>query len=406
MALEIVKMKDEFARRNITWLPALFIGVAILKFVYKIGKPIFLDGKLVAIGVNYIQFGAVRRGLVGSIIYLSGANLVYGTYLVYWISFLLFLWLAYLILERMTIAASSFRPFVIILAALLLFWSTDISRTDMLVAAILAAAALAAIEGNIIASSVCVAAGLAIHETVAICGLPLLLAILLDEDRYKDMNLSSAAIGGAIIVASFAANALVLPFLPHSDPKTIVETIKSEIPPNDLTEFTDQTFYMLLGGFRAVRTVQCAVQHSAHYFIHPFVAVFMIALTTFSLSRLHRREWTAPAIASVPPMLFLWLVGSDMSRWTAFSILNVWIVCAVRTRSPIDDGSSRGWAMAASAVAVLVLLYPSTVSVYAAYDVPSPLIEKFVEDILGPPNIRTFDDCDPTWRSVLTGTDE
>jgi hypothetical protein len=152
--------------------------------------------------------------------------------------------------------------------------------------------------------------------------------------------------------------------------------------------------------------VQCAIQHSVHYFIHPFVAVFIIALTTFSLSELHRLRWTAPAVASVPPMLFLWFIASDMSRWTAFSILNVWIVCAVRSRAPSGQGSGWALARAVSAVAVVVLIYPSTINVFAPFAFPSPLIEKAVEGVLGPAEFRSFDDCDPTWRSVLTGTSE
>jgi hypothetical protein len=62
--------------------------------------------------------------------------------LVYWFSYILFLSLGYLVLNRAPAVASLFAPFVIILAALLLFWSTDIGRTDMFVAAILVGAAL------------------------------------------------------------------------------------------------------------------------------------------------------------------------------------------------------------------------------------------------------------------------
>jgi hypothetical protein len=360
---------------------------------------------LVDIGFNYIQFGAVRRGLVGTIVYLTGANLVVGAYLVYWISYILFLWFAYLILNRMAAVASVFVPFVIILAALLLFWSTDIGRTDVLVAAFLAGAALAAIDGKIIRAGVCIAAGITINEVAAIYGLPLLFAILLDENRYKDVRLSSAAIGGAIIVAGFAAGSLIVPLLPHSDPKTIVQTIRSEIPSIYLSESSDQAFFFLLAGARGVRLVQCAIQHTVHYFIHPFAAIFMIMLTTFSLSGLHRLQWTAPAVASVPPMLLLWLIASDMSRWTALSILNVWIVSAVRSRVTAGDGSGWAPARAASAAAIAVLLYPGTVDVFAPYTFPSPLIGKVAESILGPAEIRNFEDCDPTWRSVLAGTD-
>jgi hypothetical protein len=89
---------------------------------------------------------------------------------------------------------------------------------------------------------------------------------------------------------------------------------------------------------------------------------------------------------------------------TAFSILNVWIVSAVRSRVAADDGSGWALARAASAAAVVLLLYPSTVDVLAPYAFPSPLIGKVAESILGPAEIRNFEDCDPTWRSVLTGT--
>lgn len=382
----------------------LFTCIAAVKFLHKISSPKYLDGNLVASGFNYFQFGGVRRGLVGSIIYFSGVNLVVGVRLVYWISYFLFLSLAYLILNRVTAVARFFVPFVVILAALLLFWSSGIGWTDMLMAAILAGAALAAINGRTITASICIAAGVTVNEAVAIYGLPLLLAILLDEDRYKDLRLSSAAIGGAIIVASFVAGTLVLPLLPHSDPRTIVQTIKSEIASTYSSQSSDHEFFLLTTA-RGARAVQCAIQHSVHYFIHPFVAIFMIALTTFSLSGLYRLQWTAPAVASIPPMLLLWLIASDMSRWTAFSILSVWIVCAVRSRVPVDHKSGRVLARTAAAVAILVLLYPGTVKLYAAFCFPSPLIEKALESVLGPAEFRSFDDCDPTWRSVLTATD-
>jgi hypothetical protein len=229
-------------RTRIIIILALLTCFAALKFIHKISNPIFLDSNLVAIGFNYFQFGAVRRGLVGSIVYLTGTSLVAGAYLVYWLSYILFLSLAYLVLRRAPAATSVFAPFVIILAALLLFWSTDIGRTDMLVAAILAGAALAAIGGRIIPASICIAAGVTINEAVAIYGLPLLLAILIDEHRHKDARLSPIAIGGAAIFISFLA-ATLIPLLPHSDPRIIVKTIRSEIPLTYLSRSTDEAFF-------------------------------------------------------------------------------------------------------------------------------------------------------------------
>ena len=185
MRPETARVPQNVARQTTPIILILFSCIILLKFIHKISDPRYVGGNLVGLGLNYIQFGAVRRGLAGSILYLSGVNLVAGARLVYWVSYILFLSLAYLILKRMTAVARFFVPFVIILAALLLFWSTDIGRTDMLIAAILAGAALAAIDGRIITASVCVGAGYTVHEAVAIFGLPLLFAILLDEDRYK-----------------------------------------------------------------------------------------------------------------------------------------------------------------------------------------------------------------------------
>jgi hypothetical protein len=401
---EISIIPENHRSRITIFLLAAFTCIAAVKFNRKIDSTAFLDANLVNLGFNYIQFGAIRRGLAGTVVYLSGANLVSGAYLVYWGSFALFLTTAYLILNRTTVAARVFVSFFIVLAAPLMFWSTDIGRTDMVVAAILASAALAAIEGRMITAGVCVAAGCTINEMVAIYGLPLLFAVLIDEDRYKAIGLSSAAIAGAIIVAGFVAATIIVPLLPHSDPNSIVQTIRGEIPSRYLSGSTDQAFFFLLTSGRGMRAVQCAIQHSFQYFTHPFVSVFMIALTTLSLSGPPGRRWAAPAVASVPPMLLLWLISSDMSRWTAFSILSVWIVCALRSRGQTEPGVGQALARAASAVAVLILLYPSIVSLAAAYCFPSPLIGKVAERLLGPAEFRSFDDCDPTWRSVLTGT--
>jgi hypothetical protein len=401
---EIANIQESYRRRIEISALALFIFIAVVKFIRKTSRPMFLDGTLVNLGFNYIQFGAVRRGLAGTIVYLSGVNLVTGAYLVYWGSFVLFLSLAYLILAPTRVAARSLVSFLIVLAALLLFWSTDIGHTDMVAAAILAGAALAAIDGRMIAAGVCIVAGCAINEMVAIYGLPLLFALLIDEDRYKTIGLWRPGIAGVIMAGGFLAATVIMPLLPHSDPNTIVQTIRAEIPARYLSRSTDHAFFFLLTSARGMRLVQCAIQHSVHYFIHPFVSAFMIALTTFSLSGPAGRRWAAPAVASVPPMLLLWLISSDMSRWTAFSILSVWIVCALRSRVQPEHGAGRALTQAASAVAVLILLYPSIVSLPAAYSFPSPLIGTVAESILGPAEIKSFDDCDPTWRTVLTGS--
>jgi hypothetical protein len=361
---------------------------------------------IVGLAVNYYQFGAMRRGLLGSILYLIGIDLSVGANLAYMFSLILFMIFASVFLRRMTVSTATYLAFLVILAALVLFWSRDVGRTDMLIAAILMMAALAAVNNTIITASLCLAVGLAIHETAVIYGLPVLVAILLDDRRRRIMGSRSAGIAGAIIVASLAIFAM-FSILPHSDPKTIVDTIRSEIPTNYNDDGRiDLALYNLVGGARQFSANICVVWHDRHHFINLLVAIFIILLTLFSLTGDRRLNWIAPTLASVPPMLFLWMTASDMSRWVTFSIANVWIICAVRNFAPAEGEPRWPWARAACAAAVLVIIYPG---IAAAVHLrtrpiffPSPLIEKAVEIALGPPMDGGLDHCDPTWRSLVT----
>jgi hypothetical protein len=182
----------------------------------------------------------------------------------------------------------------------------------------------------------------------------------------------------------------------------MAEAIKSKIPPGYLGGVTDQALFYLLAGARGVRVAQCGIQHNIHYLIHPHVGIIMVSLAILSLSGFSKNKWLPIAIASVPPMLFLWLIATDMSRWVAFAILSVWLVCAVRQNPAFEQGLRGNWGRVACALAVLVLVSP-VAHVSMAQDVPSPLVEKGVEHFLGPNSFRPFDECDPTWRSVLGG---
>src|SRR5271165_5254751 len=126
MMLLISKLQEKVIHQTTIWLPILYMSLAYILYY-----GIFLDYIIVYLGVNYFQFGAVRRGLVGSIIYLSGVNLVFGAFLLYGISLVFFITVAFVVLRRMPTSANAHLPFVVVLGALLLFWSTDVGRTDM-----------------------------------------------------------------------------------------------------------------------------------------------------------------------------------------------------------------------------------------------------------------------------------
>ena len=255
-------------------------------------------------------------------------------------------------------------------------------------------AALAVSKARLIAAGICLAVGLAVHEEAMIYGLPLIAAILFDQGRYATLKSRSAAIGAAIVAGSLAIYAIA-PLLSHSDPKTIVDTILSELPDKYHGNIiTDMALYNLVGGSRALSANRAWCNITSTISSSRFVATLMIALTIFSLSDRRRLSWAPPAIASIPPMLFLWITGTDMGRWTILSIFNVWVVCAVRNFAPAEEEPRWSWARLGSAAAVLVLLYPGIAGalhlVQIPVFVPSPLIEKAVEIGCGAANRRRF----------------
>ena len=353
---------------------------------------------VVGLGINWIQFGGVRRGLVGSIIYLGGFELRYAPLILYGASYLAFIMMSFFMLRRMTINANSYLPFLLIFAALLLFWSRDIGRTDMLVAAILIAAALALVDGRIVLASLFIAVGVLVHEAAAIYGLPLLAAILTGKRRYTRFRLDTLVSSAAIIAAGVAIYGLI-PIAPHSDNRTIVATITSEDPSIHLDQYTvSLAFYDNLGGMRALETSICTI-YGLNHFVQLFIALMMISVAIISLNGMRRVEWIHPVIASFLPIIFLWAIAEDMSRWVTLAIFNVWIVSAVWNSAPVEDGGRRWvWARVVCAAAIASLLYPRV-----GYDwYPSPLIEKAIEVAIGHPDYKTQEQCDPGWLSLLS----
>jgi hypothetical protein len=125
-------------------------------------KGLNLEYNIVALAINYIQFGAVPRGLLGSIIYLSHVKLIYAPIIVQGASTAALIILSFFMLRRMTVRWVDYFPFLIVLTVLLWYWATDIGRTDIVVAVILVAAALALGDGRILLASSFLAIGVLI----------------------------------------------------------------------------------------------------------------------------------------------------------------------------------------------------------------------------------------------------
>jgi hypothetical protein len=362
-----------------------------------------LDYNIIWLAANYFQFGAMRRALVGSVIYMSGVGLVTAAYLLYGMSVILVLIFGYIFIKRIIEAGGRPLPFALILGALLLYWSEDIGRTDVLVAAILLAAALALRNGRIVLASFCLAIGFQVHEVTAIYGLPLLAALLLQENRYKKYRSAAGAVALVILIGGLVFY-LALSFLPRAPNSFIAETIISRLPKTYHIESLSTNFAMfaMLGGIRAAVDSICLVSSSIHHYLKPFVALAMVALAVASMSELRKSNWVLSAIATVPPVFFLWLTANDMGRWVALALLNAWILCASGYLEPVQGVARWAWLRVAGAAAIIPLLFPLTVPVQLFFAYPSPLIEKGIEKLIGYPALRTFDECDPTWRASLS----
>jgi hypothetical protein len=391
-------------RLSQTELILALLSIAILlaiKFYHQWRSEIRMDYNTVGLAINYIQFGAVHRGLLGSIIYLSHVKLSYAPSILLAMSTAALIILSFFMLSRTNVRVAEYLPFVIVLAALLLYWSTDLGRPDIVVAVILVMDALALVDGRILLASSFLAIGVLIHEVAVIYGLPLLAAILIYSDRYKQFSLKSLATS-AVILSIGAIIYVAIGILPHSSNRVVVTTITSENPLLSLdSDPASLAFYAGLGGVRTIRATLCTMT-GAHRLIQPFIALAMIVLTVVALSQAHRIKWILPIMASMPSILFLWMSAIDTSRWTALGVLNVWIVCAVRNWEPVEPDRRWAWARVICAGAIVPALYPNVVRIpwYIVY--ASPLIESAIEKAIDYPAYKTMDECDPTWRSVLS----
>ena len=164
-------------------------------------------------------------------------------------------------------------------------------------------------------------------------------------------------------------------FLPSASDHFIAETIRSRLPVNYPFDSVNSIFAMfaILGGIRAAVDSVCLVSNNVHHYIHPFVAFSMVALAGAAMSAGARLRWAPAVIATVPPIVFLWLTASDMGRWVALAILNVWILCASGYFEPVMGGKRWAWVRAAGAAAIVPLLFPLTIPVHLFAAYPSTL---------------------------------
>ncbi|MFL5334495.1 MAG: hypothetical protein ACJ8H8_15210 [Geminicoccaceae bacterium] len=362
------------------------------------------------VSFNYIQFGAVRRGLAGTLVYLLHPNRMVGTAMFYVLSAAALSALTSWIYARLTAA----RPLRLAIFALLLVclfrrWGEDTGRPDLAVAALLSGAAILMVHGRLGWATALVASGVFVHETSGIYGLPLLAALLLDQRRYAQLSRRQwlhLAAGLCLPLLVYAG----LGLMPRADHATMVHTVREALSEH---KYVNWAIYFAISGWRGVETSICQNRTDPNYALHVMSAALIVSMFVFSLAGRDRRMAALALLASAPPLVFLSIIANDFTRWTEFAAMNVWLVCACSPGNA-DDASDRGRGLgvlrALSAGALFLLLATTRIfPVREIFYAPSPTIEHWAERLGGPitPNLDiVLKRCDPGWLDFLDGPGE
>ncbi|MEO9190556.1 MAG: hypothetical protein ABI224_11250 [Acetobacteraceae bacterium] len=360
------------------------------------------------LGFNYFDFGFVRRGLAGSVVYLLGPDRLLGTAVFYVLCAASVAAGAATVFLHLRLRAGAQWIYVLLFVALMLRWAEDPGRTDLAVAALLIGAALAVQAGRLVLACVCVGVSLSVHETGLVFGMSLLAALLFDNARWRQVPRRTAAKGLAVL-ASFVTLYLLLGLLPHADVPTMVSVVRSHFPTH---EYVDWAIYFAVSGSRGVRTSICQNLGDPTYLLHLASGLFVVAIFIALLRHRGRPSLPALLLAAVPPFLFLSALANDLSRWMVLAALNVWLVAAVgegdrgSADPDADDPRPGRWNVVRIVAALLMtpLVHPKTWPIDDPIFSPAPVIDHAVQALGGPstPRFRAaLARCDAGWRSVL-----
>ena len=357
---------------------------------------------------NYIEFGAIRRGLFGTLVFLLHPNRMVGTALFYVLSAATFCALACWIFSRIRARPLSLLLFAALLVALVRRWGDDAGRSDLAILAILSGAALLAVHRRPALAAALMAGGVLAHETSVIYGVPLLVALLLDQRRYAELDRRQwlhVAIGAGLPLLVY----VVLDLLPHADIATMVHTVRDALSEH---KYVNWAIYFAVSGKRGVETALCQNRTDPNYLQHLLAALLIVLLFTFALAGRSRRLEGLALLASLPPLLVLSVVANDFTRWVEFAAYNAWLVCALGDGSPSGTDASRdrsliGVRIAAALATVCLVTDFSRFPIRERFYAPSPIIEHIMVERLHEPVTPNLDvvwgRCDPDWLSFLNG---
>lgn len=370
----------------------------------RVGRDVLYQAGTLAF--NYFEFGAVRRGLGGSIAWLLSRDPAVAALAFHTLFAVLVAAIATALYSRVEAPATARATIGLVLVALMYRWGDDAGRTDLAIVALLGSSALAYTNNRPVMAAFFIGLGLFIHESSLIFGLPLLVALAARPGWDRARASRHVAAAGVLVAALLLYAALDL--LPHATRREMVLTIRSRLP---IHEHVDWALYFALSGMRGVWASVCQNRTDPSYWVHPASGLVVTALTGFAvLGPKWSPNWGRAMMAALPGFVFLSLVANDISRWTLFACFNVWLV-GVTVGEPRDHAGGRApesgrWRLSRLAVALLLLPllgYRASTIEYRIY-APSPVLEAVVRRLGGPrtPSVEeALERCDPHWTDVL-----
>ena len=362
---------------------------------------------------NYVDLGAVRRGLGGTLLTLAGVEPIFGLVVFHFVCVLF----AAAVL-CIAIGEHATRPVfcglsAIGAAALFAFWGGDAGRTDVVIAGLLGTATLQ-VRRPLFAAA-CLVVALGFHEMGVLFGVPLLMALWLDR-RWTGQPSVAPARGAdrswraavALLVVA-AGSQLLVERLPHASVGATARWFWERMPHS---EFAEWALYFYVAGSRGIQVAVCQnLTLDPYYPLHVASGLAVIVATVVVFDGGQRRGWRAPLLAAVVPFVVLSAIAVDLARWSAFAALNAWFVFAARPAAAPDIGGRRTLLLRGLLLCGVVSAASPRQDVYTGPAIfsPAPLVDRIAWELMEPrtsPSTGTaLRTCDPRWRDLLVPRD-
>ena len=367
-------------------------------------REVFLQYKAATLAVDFVDFGAVHRGLGGTLARVFTSDAVDAAIAFHFASGLGAACVMALLFARFQAPVVRRVAFAVVALALMMRWGEDGGRTDLAVVALLGAATLAWLSGRTVTAVLIVGVGLFIHEASVILGLPLLSALAWRDASSADLGWrrvrTPLLILGAVLAVYFSFQ-----WLPHSTNAEVVTRVRERVGPN---EAVDVALYFALAGFRGIRAAICQNAADAAAAMHVAMGFVVIAVTALALAPWRGATRWMVLLAGLPGYLFLAGVANDHARWTLYSCMALWLFAISAPRAALAR-LDRKVALAdvaslAAGCVLLMALVPATGPGISRVVAPVPRVDQWLYRSQGPKPLgfaEVVARCDPNWRDVL-----